>query len=507
MSSDNGRIIKNTVFMYFRLLFGMAVTLYTSRVVLHVLGVDDFGIYNVVGGVVVLFTFINQAMATATQRYFSYELGKKENREISKIFTISIRIHLWVALIVFLLAETIGLWFINGHMNFPSGSMYAVNWVYQLSILSCLLNIIRVPYNGLIISYERMSFYALSSVVENILKLVIVYILLVFTVDKLILYSFLTFAVTAAVTSWYIFFCRHNFKEVKYSSEKYSKETKEIIKFTGWATFGSVANLGYQQGINVILNIRCGVVINAAVAIATQINAAITQFVGGFQQALNPQLIKSEASHDIQRQESLIFSSAKFSFFIMLILATPIIVNMKYILSLWLGQYPPQTIIFSQLIILGALIECISGPLWVTIFSTGKIKTYQIVVSSILLLNLPLTYLALIYNYPPYYAFIIRIGFFIICLMVRLFYLRKLICLDLLKFTQKVILPIGFVTVSLLIVGEYWTMFIGYSESLMQLIWQSFMLVFCTGLIIYILGMTKSERSFFATLLKSRIQI
>lgn len=507
MSSDNERIVKNTIFMYLRLLFGMAVSLYTSRVVLHVLGVDDFGLYNVIGGVVVLFTFINQAMATATQRYFSYELGKKENGHISKTFTISVRIHFGVILIVFILAETIGLWFINRHMNFPEGSLYAVNWVYQFSVTSCLFNILRVPYNGLIISYEKMSFYAVSSVVENILKLLIVYLLLVFAFDKLILYAFLTFAVTALITGWYVIYCRYSFKEVKYTSGNYTNDTKEIIKFTGWATFGSIANLGYQQGLNVILNICCGVVVNAAVAIATQINAAITQFVGGFQQALNPQLIRSEAAHAKSRQISLIYSSSKFSFFIMLILAVPIIVNMKYILSVWLMDYPSETIMFSQLIILGALIECISGPLWVTIFSTGNIRIYQIIISSILLLNLPLSYIALKLGYPSYSVFAIRIALFILCLVVRLLFLRKLIQLDLLNFIRKVILPIGLVVLCLSVVLKCWTKYVGHSESLVQLIWQSSTLICITGLIVLTFGMVSSERAYLSNILKSKFRV
>lgn len=506
MSSDNNRIIKNTLFMYLRMLLVMVITLYTSRVVLRILGVDNYGIYNVVGGVVVLFTFINQAMATATQRFFSYELGKNEKSDISKIFSITLRIHLCIAGIILILAETIGLWFLNAKMNFPESSMYDVNWVYQLSIAACLLNILRVPYNGLVISYERMSFFAVNSIIESILKLIIVFLLTIVLVNKLILYSFLTLIVTGLITAWYIVFCKKNFKEVKYRKTNYSKETVEIIKFSGWATFGSVANVGYQQGINILLNIGYGVVVNAAVAIATQINAAISQFVGGFQQALNPQLIKTESQHNVNRQQSLIFRSAKFSFFIMLIIATPIIVNMSYILNLWLGEYPVQTIQFSQLIIIGALIECLSGPLWVTIFATGKIRLYQIIVSIVLLLNLPFSYILVKTGCSPSMVFVVRIALFITALIVRLVFLHNLINLSILKFTHKVVLPIIYVTIPLAIFSYGWINFIGASECFRDLVWQSLVLIVSSIIMTGLLGLTGEERHFLFGIMQSQIK-
>lgn len=506
MSSENNRIVKNTLFMYLRMLLVMAMTLYTSRVVLHVLGVDNYGIYNVVGGVVVLFTFINQAMATATQRFFSYELGKDEKGDISKIFSISLRIHLCIAGIILILAETIGLWFLNTKMNFLESSMYDVNWVYQLSIATCLLNILRVPYNGLVISYERMSFLALNSIMESILKLIIVFLLLITLVNKLILYSFLTLVVTGLITVEYIVFSKKNFKEVKYRNTNYCKETVEIIKFSGWATFGSVANVGYQQGINILLNIGYGVVVNAAAAIATQIYVAIFQFVGGFQQALNPQLIKTESQHNVNRQQSLIFRSAKFSFFIMLIIAIPIIVNMSYILTFWLGEYPIQTIQFSQLIIIGALIECLSGPLWVTIFATGKIRLYQIIVSIVLLLNLPFSYILIKADCSPSVVFVVRIALFIIALIVRLIFLRKLTNLSILEFVHKVILPIIYVMTPLAVISYGWINFIGISESFGDLIWQSLTLIISSIIMTGFWGLTKEEKEFLFGIIQSRMR-
>lgn len=506
IAENNKRIVQNTLFMYLRMLLVMVVTLYTSRVVLSVLGVDNYGIYNVVGGVVVLFTFINQAMATATQRYFSYELGKSEKGDIGKVFTISLRIHIGIAVIVLILAETVGLWFLNNKMNFPEGAMVDVNWVYQFSIVACMLNILRVPYNGLVISYERMSFFAINSIVESVLKLGIVFLLMITPISKLILYSFLILLVTAFITAWYIAFCQKNFKAARYRSVNYRDDTFDMIKFSGWATFGSIANIGYLQGINILLNIGYGVAVNAAVAIATQINSAITQFVGGFQQALNPQLIKSESSHDVIRQQSLIFSSAKFSFFIMLVIAIPIVVNMDYILNLWLGKYPFLAMQFSQLIIMGALIECLSGPLWVTIFATGRIRAYQVVVSVILLLNIPISFILIKLNYPPTSVFVVRIGLFVIALIVRLVFLKRLIGLDLLKFLHKVIIPVLNVTIPLLFVSYYWVKIIGHSSNFIELIWHSLSLFLASIILTTFLGLSKDERNYMLGIILSKIK-
>ena len=492
--------------MYLRMLLVMAVTLYTSRVVLKVLGVDNFGIYNIVGGVVVLFTFINQAMAAATQRYFSYELGKKEGGDIRKIFTISLRIHIGIAIIVLISAETIGLWFLNNKMNFPEGTMESVNWVYQFSIIACMLNILRVPYNGLVISYERMSFFAINSVVESALKLGIVFLLMITPINKLVLYSFLILFVTAIITIWYIIFCKKNFEDVEYRSGKYRQETLEMIRFSGWATFGSVANIGYIQGVNILLNIGYGVVINAAVGIATQVNSAIAQFVGGFQQAINPQLIKSESGHNTVRQQSLIFSSAKFSFFIMLLIAIPIVVNMDYILNLWLGEYPPLAMQFSQLIILGALIECLSGPLWVTIFATGKIYAYQVVVSVVLLLNIPISFVLIKLGFPPTSVFLVRIILFVVALAVRLLFLKKLIGLNILEFFYKVVTPVMSVSIPLLLISFLWIQIIGHSSNFIELVCHSLSLFAMSIILTIVLGLSKDERRYISGIVLSKIK-
>ena len=372
--------------------FLMLISLFTTRVVLSTLGESDFGIYNVVSGVVVLFTFINGAMTTSTQRSLSYELGKG-NGNISKVFSACLNLHLLVGLAIIILAETIGLWFLNHKMNFPIERIEAVNWVYQLAILVCLSNVLRIPYNALIIAHEKMSFYACMGLIEGLLKLGIVYLLSMFGLDKLIFYSFLVFAVSVLSTILFVIYSKYNFSDVRYTKFVDKNLYKQLISFSSWTLFGALANLGRNQGMGIILNIFYGVTINAAIGIANQINASVNQFVAGFQQAFNPQLTKAEASQDKEYQTDLIIKTSKYSYYIMFFFAVPLLFNLDFILDLWLGEYPTFTKELCVCIIIASLIDSISGPLWVTIFATGKIKSYQICISILFLLILPLTYI------------------------------------------------------------------------------------------------------------------
>ena len=337
--SNNRRLVKNTLYMYIRMFLLMLVSLYTTRVVLAALGETDFGIYNVVGGVVVLFTFINGAMTTSTQRSLSYELGKNDG-DISNIFSTCLNLHLLVGVVIVILAETIGLWFLNHKMNFPLERMDAVNWVYQFAILTCLSNVLRVPYNALIIAHEYMSFYAYIGLIEGGLKLLIVYLLSLFGFDKLIFYSFLMFAVSSLTTICFVVYSKHKLSHVKYIKTANKDSYKQIVSFSGWTLFGALANLGRNQGISVMLNTFYGVTINAAIGIANQVNASVNQLVTGFQQAFNPQLTKAEASQNKEYQTELIIRTSKYSYYLILFFAVPLLFNLDFILGLWLGEFP-----------------------------------------------------------------------------------------------------------------------------------------------------------------------
>ncbi len=504
-SANNKRIAKNTLFMYIRMFITMVVGLYTSRIVLQTLGVEDFGIYNIVGGVVVLFTFINSAMASGTQRHISYELGKRDP-DVSKIYSVCLNIHIWISVVIFLLSETVGLWFLNTQLNIPEGRIEVANWVYQFSVLSCIASIVRVPDNASIIAYEKMSFFAYMGILEAFLKLVVVYFLIYSKTDKLLLYSALLFIVTVVINIFIFFYRKTYLSANQYTKVSDKKKYGELLSFSGWALFGSVANVGIQQGINIIINIFYGVALNAAVGIANQVNSHVTTFVGGFQQALNPQLTKSQANADKQRQFSLICKSARFSFLIMMILTYPILLNLDYILSLWLGEYPEHTVSICNIVIIGALIETLSGPLWVTMFATGRIKVYQIVVSIVLLLSIPLSYIGGLYGMSPETMFVIRNFLFIANFFIRIEFLRRVIEFAVLDFLKDVLGSV--IAVSLLLVVPVYLLptDLYTANDFLQLIYKFLLIVIYELIVIYFLGIRKTEREMILHVLLKKIR-
>ncbi|MBQ0164437.1 MAG: lipopolysaccharide biosynthesis protein [Bacteroidales bacterium] len=502
--SKNKRLAKNTMSMYVRMLFLMLISFYTSRVVLQALGAEDFGTYNVVGGVVVMFTFINAAMTTGTQRHLSFELGLPDGN-VGRIFSACFNIHLWLALLIVILSETIGLWFLNAKLNFPEGRMTAVNWVYQLSILACVLNIIRVPYNAAIIAYEKMSFYAYIGIIEGILKLAIVFMLAYSPCDKLVYYAILMMLVIAIVTFAYYFYCRKNFSEIRYSKVSDKALYKRLLNFSGWTLFGSVANMARNQGVTFIVNIFYGVTANAAIGIANQVNAGITQFVTGFQQAFNPQLTKAEAAKDREYQTKLINMTAKYSYLVILFCSVPILYNLDYLLTFWLGEYLAYTREFCLWIVIATLIDSISGPLWVTIFATGKIKSYQIYISLLLLLILPLGYACGAFGLEPQYIFAIQSLLNFLAIIVRLYMMRGLLQFSMTRFAKSVFFPICVVTILMFPIIYLRSSYQTLATEFSRLVLQSIIIVIYELIIIILVGLKQSERRTILNLIKSRV--
>ena len=424
-SQNNKRIAKNTLMLYVRMFLIMIVSLYTSRIILQALGIEDFGLYNVVGGVVVLFTFLNNAMVTSTQRFLNYEIGRHNLDEAQKVFSASLNIHTIIAGAFLLLAETVGLWFLNRYIQIPEGREVTANWVYQFSIIVSILNIIRSPYNAVIIAHEHMSFYAYVSIIEIILKLAIVYMVYLFA-DRLIAYAFMIMIVTLIILGAYYVFCKKNYAICKYKLEYDRKRYMALASFSGWSLFGSLANIGASQGINIILNMFFGVAVNAAMGIANQVNAAVYQFLSSFQTAFNPQIIKSYAVGDRTYFISLIMNTSRYSFLLLFLLALPIYICCPEILSIWLGAVPEYAVEFCRLMLLFLLIEAVQGPLWVSVQATGKIRNYQILMSILTLLNLPITYVLLVFFENPEIALIVRLTVNLIIAVARVIYLNHL---------------------------------------------------------------------------------
>lgn len=445
--TNNKRIAKNTIFLYIRMLILMLVSLYTSRVVLAALGVEDYGIYNVVGGIVVLFTFINNAMITSTQRYLNYELGRNNLQQAKKVFSVSLNIHIFIALIVLLLAETVGLWFLNTTIQYPESRELAVHITYQLSIFTTCVKIIRAPYNAAIIAHEKMSFYAYLSIFEAILQLGIVFMLMSYSADRLILYSILLCIVALIVNLCYYDYCRKKFEICHYALYKDKLLYRQLLSFSGWSLFGGVANMGASQGLNMLLNVFFGVTVNAAMGIATQVNSAVTSFVHSFQTAFNPQIVKSYAAGDYKYFIKLILSTSKYSYLLLFILALPIYICTPEVLSVWLTEVPDYAVSFCRLMLIFALLDALQGPLWYSVQATGKIKTYQILMSFMILSNLPIAYVCLKLGYSPSSVLVIRCIINLATLFVRLWYLYRLYKFPVMEFVNGVILRIVPITV------------------------------------------------------------
>lgn len=447
-SSNNKRVAKNTLFLYFRMILIMLVTLYTSRVVLAELGIKDYGIYNVVGGVVAMFSFLNNCMSSATQRFMTFELGRGDMARMKKVFAASLNIHITIGVIIVLLAETIGLWFVNHKLVIAPDRMTAANWVYQFSILTFCVNIIQVPYNAVLIAHEKMSVYAYISILEAFLKLGIVYLLVIVPADKLIAYGILVFAVQLIIRGIYQVYCRRHYVESKFKLFWDKGLYKQMSGFAGWNLFGSVAWLLRDQGLNIVLNLFFGTAINAARGVASQVSSAVMGFISNFQVALNPQITKNYATGNIPEMEKLSYLGIKFSFLLLFTMAFPLCLNIDYVLHLWLVEVPDYTALFIILIMVDSLAGNLFGvPLMTSLSATGKIRNYQIVVSCIILCILPAGYVALRLGYDAPSVFYISIVFTLVSGFVRFLFCRKQIGYSLRRMAREVLLPIAGVSV------------------------------------------------------------
>lgn len=503
-SDNNKRIAKNTLYLYIRMFVMMAVGLYTSRLVLKVLGVTDYGVYNIVGGVVAFLSFMNGALVNATQRFMNYALGKNDDGKFREVFCMSLNMYAVWGLVAMLLAETLGVWFVNTQLNIPADRMVAANWVFQFSVLAFVANLLRTPYHSAVLAHERMDFFARVSVVEALLKLLIVYMLLAISFDKLILYSCLYTIVILLMNGCYYVYCRHHFPSTRYVFMWDRKMFKEFSSFSFLSLLGNLAGVVVQQGINIILNMFYGVTVNAAAGLANQVSAQVYGFVTNFQTAFQPQIVKSFAANKYGEFHSLICHSAKFSYFLLFLIAFPLLLTTTPVFKLWLTDVPQYAVEFSQMILVFQLVDVVSTPLWMATQAQGDIKKYQIVVSALLVLSLPLGYLALRLGCPPYFVWGARILVSVFSLGYRLLFLRQKVNLKIRRFVFDVIWPIVLVTLLALPVP----LFVKYSVNGEVL---NFVCVLvCCELValplIALIGLSTSERNFFLGIIKSKIR-
>lgn len=428
MAVDYNKITKNTIFLYFRMLIIMGVSLYTTRVVLSTLGITDFGIYDVVASFVIMFGFINSALTSATQRFITFELGKVGKKELQKVFSISIIIHVGLSLLIFLLAESIGLWFLNNKMNIPLERVEAAFWVFQFTIFNIMLEIVKVPYRALIIAHERMSFFAYVSILEAILKLLAVYTLLVVSVDKLIAYSILIFIVSLITIGFYYFYNKKHYIESTFTVIWDKELVKKMLSFSGWSLIGGLAWVLMNNGINIMLNIFFGPAVNAARGISMQVNIAIGALINSFRTAVNPQIIKMYSSNNINEMKHLSLLSARYTFYLALLLILPLYLQIEVILNIWLKEVPPLTIELTKLILIFSLIQTFDMSFGTIFQAIGKIKENQILSGLTYLMVLPFGYMGFeIYSLTPSSIIYIQIvAVTLVAFVIKVYLLNKL---------------------------------------------------------------------------------
>lgn len=442
ISVKNKRIAKNTIYLYVRMIFFLLIKLYISRVALQVLGVLDYGIYNLVAGIIVMFSFLNSAMNGACQRFFNIALGENNLVKLKSYFINSVNIHFFIGVGTIILSETIGMYLLNDKLNIPEERMSAAYFTFHLAVASCFMTVLRTPYNAIIIAYEKMSFYAYVSIVEVVLNLAVVFILPIVDYDKLNLYSILMLSISIGILIVYVAYCNINFPVSRYKASFSKSIMKSIMSFSLWSTLSSLGNVVTKQALNIILNIFYGVAINAATAIMTQISAAVYSFIQNFQIAANPQLIQSYASKDFTYLKKLFRATSKISIYLMLYLAFPTMICMDEVLSLWLGKVPEYTAIFCILSFLALLVDALGGPMWTVIHASGRIKRYQTMIFFVRIMNIPLYYVMMYAGLEPYTALYLPIISNVIVIVNGIKLIRQILNLSGKEYFIHVIAPI-----------------------------------------------------------------
>lgn len=471
----------------------MAVSLYTVKLVLNCLGVVDYGIYNVVGGVVAMLSFLSSSMTGSSQRFFSFDLGRKDYKKLRKTFSATFYIYVIIALISVAIAETIGLWFLENKMVIPNDRINASFWVFQLSILSFVIGIISIPYQSVIIAREKIRIYTYIGFIEAFLKIVVVYLLYNISYDKLVLYSILMLLSILITNSIFFIYSRISFNETKLILYFEKKIFSEITSYASWNVLGAFSNILRTNGLNILINLFFGPLVNAAMAIANQINGAINNLVINFYLAVRPQITKAFASNNYNYFLDLIYTSSKFSYYIVLIITMPLIIETDFVINMWLNQPPDYSVIFVRLLLIGLILETVNNQLVSALQATGNIKIYQIVISSISMAVLPVSFLFFKLGAAPEYAFYIYIGLIIFNFIPQLIIVKKIINLSLLAYFKKVLFPVISVTIVSFSLNLYIYNSLNYGI-------HRFIIILTIGLIInfisiYFVGISANERS------------
>lgn len=499
--SNSKRIAKNTILLYCRMLLSMIITLYTSRIFLQALGVVDYGIYNVVGGFVAMFGLLSGSLNASISRYLTYELGKGDINNLKKVFSTSITIQVLLSLIIVVIVETFGVWYLNNLMVIPKDRLFAANCVLQLSIITFVVNLVSIPYNATIISHEHMNAFAFVGIGESFMRLCICFFVLFSTSDKLIVYALLIALLSIIIRVFYGYYCKRHFEECSYSIVLDKILLKRMFSFASWNFIGSGSGLLRDQGVNLIINYFCGPSVNAARGIAMQVNSAVQQFSSNFLMALNPQITKRYASGEREYAIKLVFYGSRFSLYLLLIISLPVILETDYILHIWLNNVPDYASSFVKLILAYSMIEAVSGTMITLMLANGNIKNYQIIVGGCQLLNFPLALVALYLGYTPESTIIISMFVGTLCMVFRLIMLNKMVNFPIKQFLINVYLNVCVVALMSSLIPYYlsYTLNVG----LMRFVTVTLSSVLSTTIMIYFVGCNSIERN----LLNNRFRI
>ncbi len=492
--------------LYVRMAIVTLLSFYISRIVLQNLGIEDFGIYNVVGGVVAMFAYLNSALTAATQRFLNFEMGRNNFEALNNVFCMSLNIHLLLAIIVLFFSETIGLWFLNRYIVIPSERIIAANWVYQFSILSTIVQIVTIPYSALVTAHERMSFIAYVSILEVLLKLIFVSLLKYTSNDNLIEYAFYIMLVTILARLLYILFSHLRYEESKYRVCWDKTLFQKMFKFTGWNFMGATAGIAMNQGVNILLNVFGGPVVNAARAIAIQVQNAFAQLATNFTMAVNPQIVKSYSSGDKKRMTDLVFASSKYAFLIMGVTMMPFIVKMDFILDLWLTDVPSNASSFTILLLIYQQTICLTYSINMASQASGKIKSFQIVESLTLLMILPIGLCLLKLNYSPSIVFVAMIVLSSVALILKLLVLKSTINFPIKRYAIEVLFPL--VVVSFLFSALYLILHNTSFDNngILGNIFQMSIILVISLVIAFVVGLSKNERIMIVGLIKNKLK-
>ena len=493
-ANNNKRIAKNTLLLYVRMLFSMVVSLFTSRVILNTLGVEDFGIYNVVGGIVAMFTIISGSLTSAISRFLTFELGKGDKEKLKTIFSTSVNIQLGLSAIIILIGEVVGIWFLNNQMNIPAERMMAANYILQCSLGIFVLNLLSVPYNASIIAHEKMGAYAYISILDIVLKLTVAYAIMLTPFDRLISYGVLLLAESIFIRLIYGLYSKRNFEECTYHLIYDKAVLRKMVSFAGWNFLGVTAGTLNTQGVNILMNVYFGVAVNAARGIAVQASAAISQFVQSFTTAVNPQITKSYAAGDMTYMHTLVCQSSKFSAYLFLLMAIPLSVETPAIFEIWLKNPPEYAVLFFRLSLLGTLMDSVlSNSLMTAIFATGDIKKYQVYVTICGGMVFPLTWLAYLMGASPDSTYIIYFIIYCVVLYVRLHVIQQKVHLQIKEYARRVL--VKFIPVAVL--SYLVPISIAYlmPASFGRILITTIVSVVITCAIIYSIGLTTGERN------------